>query len=192
MVYNLRGGFVAIISTLVLILLTTSSFAATTIMIESTEILPGTTSVALDFSIFDIDAADNIDSMTFDLGLSDGLVLTDVVFSNVPSGWGTISNTSLNRFGMTDGGWPPNTLTSDLVPAVELYFDIDPLLSVAGNSFAIDFAFYEIVDDNYSPVDLSSVAFVAGEISVVPIPSAVLLLCSGLVGLFAIRRVRQA
>jgi hypothetical protein len=191
MVNSLKHGIAVIVVPIAFLLLSANSYAATTFMIESTEIVQGTTSLTLDFSIVDVDPSDNIDSMTFDLDLSDGLVLTDVAFINVPSGWQQGFNLSNNRFGATDYGWPANALESDLVPFVELYFEIDPLLAETENSFVIDFAFSEIVDSNFSPLDLSSDALVAGEITVVPIPSAILLLCSGLFGIFAIRRNKK-
>lgn len=178
----------AIILSTFLLVQPCTSFSATTFSVESTSILSGVTDVVLDFSVLNVDPIDDIDSFTFDLTLSEGLSLTDVVFMNVPEAWSASYNLSKNRLGVTDFGWPASPLTSDLIPFAELHFTIDQAYAVAGSDFTIGYDFFEVVDQNYSPVELDAASFIEGTISVVPIPSALVLLGCGLAGMVGIRR----
>jgi hypothetical protein len=65
---------------------------------------------------------------------------------------------------------------------------LDPSYSIAGNSFTIGFASSELVDASGAIYSPASYALNSGQVNVVPIPAAVWLLGSGLVGLVALRR----
>lgn len=179
---------IAIILSTFLLVQPCTSFSATTFSIESASLLAGETDIVLDFSVLNVDPTENIDSFTFDFTLSEGLSLTDVVFLNVPEAWSANYNLSKNRLGATDFGYPASPLSSDLIPFAELYFTIDQAYAVPGSDFTIGYDFYEVVDSNYSPVQLDAASFIEGTINVVPIPSALILLGCGLAGMVGIRR----
>ena len=175
----------------ILLFFTGTCFAAPTFSIDSANILPGTTDVILDFNISDVDSSDRIDSVSFDLTLSEGLSLTDVTFVNVPSGWSPAASVSNNRFGATDFGWPANPLTSDISQFAQLNFSIDPAYTTAGNIFNIDFGFYDVADAEGNKLQLGAESFDAGQVQVgaaAPLPSAVILFGCGLAGMFGFRR----
>jgi hypothetical protein len=183
--------FVAVLLSAIFLLFAGTSFAAPTFSIDSTDILPGTTDVVLDFNISGVNPSDNIDSVSFDLTLSEGLSLTDVTFVNVPSGWSPAASISNNRFGATDFGWPANPLTSDISQFAQLNFSIDPAYSTAGNIFDIDFGFYDIADADGSKLQLGAESFDAGQVQVgaaAPLPSALILFGCGLAGMIGFRR----
>ena len=166
--------------------LVVSATAAPVVTIESISIAPGTTNFDLDVNLT-TNSSFPVDSATFDLSLPTGVTFFSATFAASPS-WvaAGVFNSSLNRFGATDTAFPANPITSSQLFAT-LFFNLNPALSVAGNSFIIGFSFAEITDAGGNPYNLTG-SLNSGQVNVVPIPSAVLLLGGGLVSLVALRR----
>jgi len=162
-----------------------TSFGAIAVAIDDVDVLPGATNASVGINLTGISSGTPIDSITFDLVPVTGLTFTGASFGTLPSGFSASQNLAMWRFGATQfttGG----SIVDDLSPFATLSFDIDPAFSLVGNSFSLDYAFYEIADpmfQTYTDVTLKN-----GSISVVPLPPAILLLGGGLVGLVGLRR----
>ncbi len=165
-----------------------SATAAPIVTIESLAIAPGTTIFDLDVTL-STDASYPIDTAAFELLLPTGVTFTSATFGTLPSGWTPTANPATNRFGASDGGWPPTEITSSLLFAT-LFFSLDSALSIAGNSFTIGFDYSELANADGTIYSPASYALNPGIVNVnaVPIPAAAWLLGSGLIGLVAVRR----
>jgi len=185
----MKNFIIGLILSLFLIISANSSFGSPIISIDDANVAPGTTTVFLGLYILDVGTP--VDSFTTDLALDTGLTLSGVVFGTLPEGWFSSANLGLNRLGATDFAFPANPIRSgsDLLFAT-LEIDIDGAQSVAGNDFTVGFDFVEIADLDGDSLN-SEYTFNSGTITVIPIPSTILLLGGGLAALVAVRRRRS-
>jgi len=175
-----KTGFVVF---LVVLLQASIAFGAPIISMSDMIIAPGQTDVDIDLTII-TDATTPVDSATFTIIDIPGLTLTNV---NVvpPAGWSPAVN--LPKFGASDFDWPANPIVADTLFATLSY-------SFAGDFFQggarvkVDFSFFELADDWGTPYNAAEIQVQGGNVSAIPVPGAVLLLGSGLLGLIGIRR----
>lgn len=162
------------------------AMSAPAIVLDDINLVAGQTTT--DIRIFiQTDSSAPVDAVYFELQPIPGFDLTGVTF-NTPGGW--VPTRVGNKFGATDYGWPSIPIDSNYQFATMTY-------SFAGTFFdtipSVQISFKDYVLGDLDGYDYPSVPLTGGLVTApVPVPAAVWLLGSGLLGLMGLRRKGSA
>ena len=170
---------------LVTLLQSSIVFGAPVIFLESQTIMPMTTSVDIGLFIYTDDSSP-VSSATFTNDPIAGFNLTNVSAYALDN-W--IPTVALPKFGSADFGWPGKPIESDTLFAT-LSFSFAENFFKFGDKVTIGFSFIELADNDANAYD-TPIEVLGGTVSCVPIPGAVFLFGSGLLGLIGIGRKRM-
>jgi len=160
--------------------------SAPVVVLDSIDLLDGQTSVNVGLYI-QTDFSSPVDSAAFEIDPVAGFNLTGVTFT-APTGWVPTVNLASHKFGATDYGWPPNTITDSNYYFASMSFSFLDSFFDTNDSVQISFKSFELADDMGMPYRNVSISGGGVNAPAVPIPGAIWLLGAGFSGLVALRR----
>jgi len=162
------------------------ALSAPAVVLDSVNLLAGQTTVDIGLYI-QTDSSAPVDSAAFDFIPITGFDLTGVTFNKPTADWNSTVNLATHKFGATDFGWPSIAITDSNYHFATMHYSFAGTFFDTTSSVQILFNSYDLADLAGSAY--SAVPFSGGLVTApVPVPAAVWLLGSGLLGLIGLRR----